>query len=276
MDSLCYNIKVKKKGMDMSEFLKANYHTHTYRCKHAHDTEREYIEAAIDMGIKILGFADHIPCPYQTGFVSGIRMTMEQADEYVSTLRALAWEYRKQVRILVGFEAEYIPEFYQAQMELFHRLRCDYLIMGQHFWESEEFGPYAGTPTEDEARIRAYVDSVIEGMKTGSYSYLAHPDLMNYQGMDSVYDWEMTRLCNGMKELDIPLEINILGMGENKHYPADRFWKIAGEVGNKVILGLDAHCVRHVRDGRSFDKCMELVEKHRLNLIEELKIRKWE
>ena len=35
-------------------------------------------------------------------------------------------------------------------------------------------------------------------------------DLMNYQGMDSVYDWEMTRLCKEMKELDIPLEIMIV------------------------------------------------------------------
>ena len=81
--------------------------------------------------------------------------------------------------------------------------------MGQHFLDSEENGPYMGTPTEDESRIRAYVDRVIEGMDTGSYRYLAHPDLMNYQGMESVYDWEMTRLCTAMKERNIPREPSI-------------------------------------------------------------------
>ena len=36
----------------MRDFLTANYHTHTVRCRHACDSEREYIETAIKMGIK--------------------------------------------------------------------------------------------------------------------------------------------------------------------------------------------------------------------------------
>lgn len=48
------------------DFLKANYHAHTWRCQHAYDTEREYIEAAISMGIEIFGFSDHVPCPIRT------------------------------------------------------------------------------------------------------------------------------------------------------------------------------------------------------------------
>lgn len=36
----------------MRDFLTANYHTHTVRCRHAYDSEREYIETAIKMGIK--------------------------------------------------------------------------------------------------------------------------------------------------------------------------------------------------------------------------------
>jgi histidinol-phosphatase (PHP family) len=143
--------------------------------------------------------------------------------------------------------------------------------MGQHFWQSENLGPYAGTLTDDESRIRDYVDSVIEGMRTGSFSYLAHPDLINYQGLDSVYEWEMTRLCRELKELGIPLEINILGMGEGaRHYPAERFWKIAGEIGNKVILGLDAHSVRQLKDVESYNACMQLADKYNLDLINEL------
>jgi histidinol-phosphatase (PHP family) len=257
----------------MQDFLKANYHTHTTRCQHACDSEREYIEAAIEMGITELGFSDHVPCPFPDGYVSGIRMTMQQAPEYVETIRRLGAEYRDDIRILVGFEAEYIPQFYEEQMRLFRNLGCDYLIMGQHFWNSEEQGPYAGTETTDESRIRAYVDSVIAGMETGSFVYLAHPDLINYQGMDSVYEWEMTRLCRRMKELDIPLEINMLGKGEGaRHYPADRFWQIAGQVGNRVILGADAHCARQLRDMDSYQGCMWIVDKYNLNLIKRLEL----
>lgn len=256
----------------MDEFLKANYHTHTTRCQHAAGTEREYIEAAIEMGIEKLGFSDHIPCPFQDGYVSHIRMTMEQAGEYVSTIRNIQREYEDEIRLYVGFEAEYIPEFYPQQMAMFRSLGCDYLIMGQHFLNSEKDGPYMGTPTEDESRIRDYVNAVIEGMETGSYAYLAHPDLINYQGMDSVYDWEITRLCRRLKELHIPLEINMLGMHEKKHYPADRFWKVAGEIGNDVILGLDAHCVDNIKDVESYKKCMELVKRYDLHLLKEIKL----
>lgn len=257
----------------MKKFLTANYHAHTFRCQHASGTEREYIEAAIDMGIKEFGFSDHIPCPFKDGYVSHIRMMMDEAPEYVHTIRTLAEEYRNDIRIYVGFEAEYIPEFYQEQMNMVHTLGVDYLIMGQHFLLSEQQGPYMGTPTDDESRIRDYVDRVIEGMDTGSYRYLAHPDLMNYQGMESVYDWEMTRLCKAMKERGIPLEINILGMGAGgKHYPTERFWKIPGEIGNDVILGLDAHSPEQVQDVESYEKCMSIVDKYNLNLINRIDI----
>ena len=256
----------------MQEFLKANYHTHTVRCQHAIDDERDYIEAAISMGIKKLGFSDHIPCPFKDGYVSGIRMTMEQAPEYVETIRQLAKEYESQIQIYVGFEAEYIPEFFDEQKAMCDKLGVDYMIMGQHFLRSESVGPYSGTNTDDESRIREYVDSVIEGMKTGMYKYLAHPDLMNYQGMASVYEWEMTRLCEALKKMDIPLEINVLGIGEGKHYPSDRFWKLAGETGNKVILGMDAHCAKQLIDVDSYNKALELVERYSLNLIDEIEM----
>lgn len=256
----------------MSSYLTANYHAHTFRCQHAYGTEREYIEAAIEMGIREFGFSDHIPCPFADGYVSRIRMTMEEAFSYVETIRRLEAEYRDDIQLYVGFEAEYIPEFYEEQMRLFRNLGCDYLIMGQHFLQSEEKGPYMGTKTEDDGKIRAYVDAVIKGMETGSYLYLAHPDLMNYCGMDSVYEWEMTRLCRRMKELDIPLEMNMLGMGTGRNYPSERFWRIAGEIGNRVILGLDAHCVEHVTDRDSYWKCINLADKCNLNLIDKLDI----
>lgn len=256
------------------EFVIYNYHAHTARCQHATGTEREYVEAAIGMGIKKFGFSDHIPCPFSGGYVSGIRMRMEEAEGYVSCIRQLAREYRDKIRLFVGFEAEYIPEFYEKQMEMARSLGCDYLIMGQHFWDSEEKEPYAGAATKEESRICAYVDSVIAGMKTGSYSYLAHPDLINYQGEPGVYDREMRRLCLAMKELGIPLEINVLGMQTGRNYPNERFWELAGEIGNDVVFGLDAHKADGVRDIKSYRKCADLAERFGLKILEDVTLKR--
>ena len=71
----------------------ANYHTHTKRCHHAWGEDREYVEAAIKAGLQVLGFSDHCPWVYPDGFVSGIRMTPAETEEYFDSLEWLKKEY---------------------------------------------------------------------------------------------------------------------------------------------------------------------------------------
>jgi histidinol-phosphatase (PHP family) len=111
---------------------------------------------------------------------------------------------------------------------------------------------------------------VIAGMKTGRYLYLAHPDLVNYVGADEIYEREIRRLCENLKEMEIPLEINLLGLGEKKHYPRARFWEIAGDVGNKVIVGIDAHWKEQIGQIEVYREAMEMVERYGLELVEEI------
>lgn len=256
----------------MKPYLIANYHTHTHRCQHAWGTEKQYIERAIAAGIKKLGFSDHVPCPFKDGFVSKIRMRMSQAEEYVNTIRTLQEEYKDKIELYVGFETEYIPEFFEEQVKMFEKLGCDYMIMGQHFLTSEAEGPYAGSPHDSAEFLKEYVDSIIEGMKTGYFSYLAHPDLNNYNFDKSIYEKEMRRLCENMKELSIPLELNLLGIMNKKSYPREEFWEIAGSVGNDVILGIDAHKPEQIGHVETYEKAMEFVKKYNLKVIEELKL----
>ena len=39
----------------------ANYHTHTPRCNHAWGTEAEYVEKALEAGLKLLGIDPDAP-----------------------------------------------------------------------------------------------------------------------------------------------------------------------------------------------------------------------
>ena len=55
-----------------------NYHTHTPRCHHAEGSEREYVAAAIEAGFTTLGFSDHAPYLFPSGYVSSIRMLPEE------------------------------------------------------------------------------------------------------------------------------------------------------------------------------------------------------
>lgn len=218
-----------------------NYHTHTPRCHHARGNEREYIEAAITAGVKILGFSDHAPQFYEDGFVSYFRMLPDEAEGYVRTLRDLAEEYRSDIELHIGFEAEYYPSIFPKLQAFCRDLGAEYLILGQHCLTVEPTDAWPSHPTEDVGILRRYVDEVLAGLATGSYSYVCHPDLMNFLGPDEIYDEEMTRLCRGAKALGIPLELNLLGLREHRHYPAERFIRIATRERNDIVLGCDAH-----------------------------------
>ncbi len=109
-------------------------------------------------------------------------------------------------------------------------------------------------------------------MATGKFIYLAHPDLLNYTGEDRIYERYMRNLCEEAKRLSVPLEINLLGAEENRNYPDARFWRIAGEVGNTVILGSDAHNPADVYRKEALEKADKIIKANQLKVIETLEL----
>ena len=109
------------------------------------------------------------------------------------------------------------------------------------------------------------------GARTGMFSYVAHPDVINFTGDKKIYTKKMTHLAEKLNELDIPVEFNFLGFSTGRHYPNRDFWKIVSEVGNKVIIGLDAH------EPDVFDNKKDLRKAHRyLNELEIEPLEKFE
>lgn len=251
----------------------ANYHTHTCRCHHAQGQTKEYVENAVKAGIKILGFSDHVPYPFHNGYVSHIRMSPEETQGYVEELHALQEEYRGQIQILIGYEAEYYPDEFEGMLKHIGQYGYDYLILGQHFLKNEYDGYYAGGATDQKALLE-YTDQVIEGLQTGKFLYLAHPDLVPYRENEKEYRKQAYRLCEEAKKQNVPLEINIMGIRENRRYPYELFWQIAGEVGNTAVIGLDAHNPKWMQDTDSEEKALALVKRFGLELKRELKIEK--
>lgn len=153
--------------------MKANYHTHTTRCQHAFGEDREYVEEAIRAGLRILGFSDHCPWIYKSDYVSNIRMTPQETDGYFSSLEKLRREYEKDIDIFIGFESEYLPELMEKQDAFLKDYPVDYMILGQHFLDSESDFNYSGRMADDEDRLIRYVDLCIEGARSDA-TYIWH------------------------------------------------------------------------------------------------------
>ena len=259
--------------------LENNYHTHTFRCGHAVGTDEEYVINAIKIGIKELGFSDHIP--FKGFHYPRIRMDYEMLDDYISSINALKEKYKDQIKIYVGFEAEYYREFKDYYKEILDKV--DYLICGQHFaLESIENKTHVGFLKNDKDAVIDYVDRVVEAIESGLFKYIAHPDfiLFPYTYRDAFIESQMRRICEASERCHIPLEVNLEGInkqikndliGKELFYPFDYFWNIAKEYDIDVIIGADVHVPEDFlsdHDKYGYD----IIKRFNLNHVQKIKI----
>ncbi len=255
--------------------MTANFHTHTFRCNHAKGTDREYVEKAIELGITELGFSDHMPQLYPDGKCKHFQMKLSEVAEYFESLTKLKQEYEKDIKIYIGFEAEYYKGITEKTLEFFNQYPIDYLVLGQHLLDTFD-SELSSEETADKNRLKRYVDTVILAIHTGKFSLIAHPDLINYTPDDEYYYSEMKRLCAAAQNANIPLECNMLGSGgfgnRRRHYPSERFFKIAAEVGNDVIISADAHAPEMLDNPDGYKICREILRDVGITPIDKLKL----
>ena len=250
-----------------------NYHTHTYRCRHASGTIEEYIQRSISFGITHLGFSDHFPHISPEGYESNYRIPFKEGKEYFAEINSLREKYKNQIDIKIGFEMEYYPKCFQNMLKNAIDFGTEYLILGEHYTKEENADSlHTITPTDSIEDLKEYVKTVVEGIDSGVFTYIAHPDLINFTGDITIYETEMRKICIAARKSDVPLEINLLGIRDNRNYPNELFWKIAGEEKSPVTFGFDAHDVENAYDSNSLVWAKELVEKFGLNYIGKPKI----
>lgn len=245
-----------------------SYHNHTYRCHHATGTEREYVENAIANGIKYMGFSEHIPFVFPDGYQSGHRLRAEEVGYYFDTIKKLKEEFKDKIDIKIGFEVECYPQYFDTMIKNAFDYGAEYLILGHHYLQNECPEFVACTKNHNKAdNLKEYVDSVVMGIKSGYFTYVAHPDVLNFVGDKGIYVNEMRKICISARECNVPLEINFLGIRGQRHYPNEIFWEIAGEEQPKVVFGFDAHRAEDAYDAQSLSIANCLVKKYNLNYI---------
>lgn len=229
--------------------LKSNFHTHTYRCRHAEGTEEDYVKEAINCGLLRLGISDHGPDPKNS---NPYKMTWDELDDYLATLSDLKKKYEGKIDIFSGFEYEYLDEFLPFMQEIKKREDVDYLGLGLHAFRDDSGELYNSFYLQSKNDYLLYAKSAVKAMESGLYSFFAHPDIfaMNMENHCREADEAALIIAKSARDIGIPLEINANGMRRGQymcdgkmryHYPYWRFWDTIAEVGATVIIGSDAH-----------------------------------
>lgn len=215
------------------------FHVHTWRCGHAaRNPDRDYVERAVHLGAKEIWFTDHAPFP---GDPFGGRMPVGLLVDYQKSLQALAEEYEGIIRIIPGLETEYFPG-----MENWYDVLQGMgfvLLLGQHMYRLPGGGMNFSLPDARKKREEAdgIVDALIQGMGSGYFIAVAHPDrAFRYRK-----DWtaEETRLAEALlteaETSGLPVEDNLSCRKNGQYRP--ELWALAEPKRIDRVCGLDAH-----------------------------------
>lgn len=288
--------------------MKTNFHTHTFRCGHAVGDEEAMIKSAIDNGIEILGFSDHIPLPnYRFHILKGIphtlkdfrsfnvaiktiitngpsmRMPYHNKKIHISEVKRLKRKYKNKISIYQGFEAEYFEEYLDYYQGLLDSKEIDYLILGHHFNKYSIHTCYYGKLDITDEEIIKYKNDLLKAMDTNLFSYVAHPDLfmIGKKKFDNFCETITQEICQKSLEKGIPLEINAGGIRRGLRkvgnemlypYPNSHFFEIAGKMKCKVVLGIDAHSPKDFND-EGFKLLNDFANKYHLNVIDKFEFK---
>lgn len=260
--------------------MKTNYHTHSEYCGHAEGTLNDYIKKACSLGLTALGFSEHAPFP---GDPFGMRMPFNMLPNYVKELCSLRKHYADKISLHIGLEAEYLPMYESYYPMLLSDYDIEYMIMGQHFFIGPDgrcYNLYDNSfPSE---YLISHSKNMIQGMQTGYFKYIAHPDLMFIRdfSMDANCMKAISILVDGSAQGDFILELNANGFRRGKHeysdglryqYPVDIFWKEVANAHIPVIIGSDCHSHTIICDKHT-EYAKEYADTLGLNLLDKLDI----
>jgi histidinol-phosphatase (PHP family) len=151
----------------MQEF---NLHTHSI-FSDGKSTPEEVVVEAINQGMKVLGFSDHSPVPFENSFA----IKNDNVQNYTSTIKSLKEKYKDQIDIYCSMEMDFIPGIVKDFKKTKEELGLDYMIGSVHLVGNDVnklwFIDGSKVETYDEGLFNYYGGDIKKGVKTFYYQY---------------------------------------------------------------------------------------------------------
>ena len=245
-------------------------HTHTTFCD-GENTAEEMVIAAIEKGLKTLGFSGHSYTPFDTGYC----MSPEKEELYRREILRLKKKYEDKIEILCGIE----QDFYSDSSAKGY----DYVIGSVHYVKVKD-GYLSVDDTRDKLisgvkthfggdlllLCEKYFETVAQVAEKTNCDIIGHLDLVakfNTSG-NELFDETHPRYINAaesaIKRLlksGKPFEVNVGAMHRgyrNVPYPAPHLLKLIYQNGGKVVLSSDSHSTKNLC--YEFSECQKLCE----------------
>ena len=232
--------------------IQCDYHMHTPLCKHADGPMEAYVERAIELGLREIGFSDHNPLPH--GLAANVRMREDELEYYVNRVLDLRFQYHGKIDVLLGLEMDYLEGLEAYLEQQVRKYPWDYVIGSIHYLDAECLvgswpGVFAGTTTDLYAR---YFELMRKLVRSGLCDIIAHLDVPKRAGYraEEPAD-ELTATLKEIKHADLCIELNTSGfrhpeLPRPEPYPSLPIAEQALALGIPLIVNSDAHDPRQI------------------------------
>ena len=246
----------------MTESVLSNYHCHS-RFDDGHGELEEYVQAALQKGLRTLGFSGHAPVPFPCAWT----LPPPLLPEYLATARGLQNTYADRLEVLVGLEVDYIPEIISPKAAQIQALNLDFTVGSVHFigrlaggelWTADgpaeelEQGVQESFDGDFRKAVEEYYRRMTAMVSSNPPDIIGHFDVIKKNNRDDEYFSEdaawyracVTETLDAVAASPCILEINTGGIVRNTIgalYPSE--WILAEGLRREipVMINSDAH-----------------------------------
>ncbi|MGW3012877.1 histidinol-phosphatase [Streptomyces sp. NPDC001219] len=234
-------------------------HTHHERCGHATGSLRDYVTAALDKGVRVLGLSDHTPWFAEDEDHAKPRVAMPKSEfpAYIAEALALKEEFAHSIEILVSTEAD----FFSGRMDPYSRALSgyplDYVIGSVHMFEGRDiFDTRRWESVRDDelgAVKSRYFRAVAACARSGLFHVLGHVDALkgNYPKLAGApAPAAADEMLRAIRDAGAVMEINTSGGTKmcGGWYPDFDVLERAHHFGVPITFASDAHVPERVCD----------------------------
>ena len=239
--------------------LPGDYHVHT-TYSDGSGSVAACVERAAAAGLPEIGIADHLAAVQTTPWDSA-SIPFDRLASYVKEVRAVAARH-DEITVLLGVEADYVPEHEAELAELLSAWPFDYVVGGVHVLDGFDFDDPAkrGDPrwSDVDALFTANYRAVRRAAESGRFTFIAHLDYIGLWGHAAgpAVDAEIGAALDAMAAAGAAIELNTDRISDpaGVMYPSSAILSRAWRRGIPLVISSDAHEAEHV--GRLWDEAV--------------------
>ncbi len=226
-------------------------HMHTPLCKHAIGDPEEYAAVAQARGLAGIVVTCHNPT--NDGWTPGVRMSVDEFDDYVALVERARCAWAGRIDIRLGIESDYVPGM-EPWLETLHGMAEFHHVLGSvhpHLIDYRERF-YTG---DFDTFVETYFEHLAMAAETGLFDTIAHPDLVktvvpaSWAARDTARAMDaIARSLDRIATAGTAMELNTSGLLKppNEMNPSLLMLREMHQRNIPVVLGADAHDPRRV------------------------------